>query len=68
MHCIMTLSFFTNKVVHSYGDMLEEKMDLVVHELKRDERVRMKGLVIKKHLPLMLNNIKYPKRMSHDRG
>jgi trans-cinnamate 4-monooxygenase len=41
--------------------MWEEKMDLVVHELKRDERVRTKGLVIRKHLPLMLYNIKYPK-------
>jgi hypothetical protein len=41
-------------VVHSYSDMWEEEMHLVVHDLKRDERVRTKGLVIMKRLQLML--------------
>jgi hypothetical protein len=45
---IMTLPFFTNKVVHSYSDMWEEEMDLVVDDLKKDEMVKTKGLVIRK--------------------
>jgi len=34
--------------------MWKEEMDLVVHDLKRYERVRTKGLVIRKRLQLML--------------
>jgi hypothetical protein len=33
---------------HDYNDMWEKEMDLVVHDLKRDERVRTKGQVIRK--------------------
>ncbi|KAG7945068.1 hypothetical protein I3843_15G133700 [Carya illinoinensis] len=61
---IMTLPFFTNKVVHQYSDMCEEKMDLVVHDLKKDERVKTKGIVIRKRLQLMLYNVMY--RMMFD--
>ncbi|KAG2667970.1 hypothetical protein I3760_15G138200, partial [Carya illinoinensis] len=61
---IMTLPFFTNKVVHQYSDMWEEKMDLVVHDLKKDERVKTKGIVIRKQLQLMLYNVMY--RMMFD--
>lgn len=64
MRRIMTLPFFTNKVVHNYSDMWEEEMDLVVHDLKRDESVKTKGLVIRKRLQLMLYNIMY--RMMFD--
>ncbi|KAK9268791.1 hypothetical protein L1049_000554 [Liquidambar formosana] len=37
MRRIMTLSFFTNKVVHHYSDMWEEEMDLVVHDSRNSE-------------------------------
>jgi hypothetical protein len=43
---------FCGKVI-----LWEEEMNLVVQVLKRDERVRMKGLVTKKWLQLMLSNI-----------
>lgn len=65
MRRIMTLPFFTNKVVHNYSDMWELEMDLVVHDLKNDyERVSTKGIVIRKRLQLMLYNIMY--RMMFD--
>lgn len=65
MRRIMTLPFFTNKVVHHYSDMWEEEMDLVVHDLNKDiETVRTKGIVIRKRLQLMLYNIMY--RMMFD--
>ncbi|KAF3437279.1 hypothetical protein FNV43_RR20032 [Rhamnella rubrinervis] len=65
MRRIMTLPFFTNKVVHHYSDMWEEEMDLVVHDLNKDiEGVRSKGMVIRKRLQLMLYNIMY--RMMFD--
>nr|ALD83614.1 cinnamate 4-hydroxylase 1 [Morus alba] len=59
MRRIMTLPFFTNKVVHQYSDMWEEEMGLVVDDLKREERVRKEGIVIRKRLQLMLYNIMY---------
>ncbi|XP_018823563.1 cytochrome P450 CYP73A100-like [Juglans regia] len=64
MRRIMTLPFFTNKVVHQYSDMWEEEMDLVVDDLKKDEGVRTKGIVIRKRLQLMLYNVMY--RMMFD--
>ncbi|KAB1212048.1 hypothetical protein CJ030_MR5G024620 [Morella rubra] len=66
MRRIMTLPFFTNKVVHQYSDMWEEEMDLVVHDLQKDERAisTAKGIVIRKRLQLMLYNIMY--RMMFD--
>lgn len=67
MRRIMTLPFFTNKVVHQYSDMWEEEMDLVVHDvLQKDERAMStaKGIVIRKRLQLMLYNIMY--RMMFD--
>ncbi|XP_057981481.1 cytochrome P450 CYP73A100-like [Malania oleifera] len=59
MRRIMTLPFFTNRVVHSYSDMWEEEMDLVVRDLKNDERVGKEGIVVRKRLQLMLYNIMY---------
>ncbi|CAK9135984.1 unnamed protein product [Ilex paraguariensis] len=64
MRRIMTLPFFTNKVVHHYRDMWEQEMDLVVHDLKNNETVRETGIVIRKRLQLMLYNIMY--RMMFD--
>lgn len=64
MRRIMTLPFFTNKVVHQYSDMWEDEMDLVVCDLRNDEKVRKEGLVIRKRLQLMLYNIMY--RMMFD--
>ncbi|XP_027067045.1 cytochrome P450 CYP73A100-like [Coffea arabica] len=64
MRRIMTLPFFTNKVVHQYSDMWEDEMDLVVRDLRTDERVRTQGIVIRKRLQLMLYNIMY--RMMFD--
>ncbi|XP_019149991.1 PREDICTED: cytochrome P450 CYP73A100-like [Ipomoea nil] len=64
MRRIMTLPFFTNKVVHQHSGMWENEMELVVHDLRKDERVRDEGLVIRKRLQLMLYNIMY--RMMFD--
>ncbi|XP_044471182.1 cytochrome P450 CYP73A100-like [Mangifera indica] len=64
MRRIMTLPFFTNKVVHQYSTMWEEEMDLVVDDLNRDEKVRSKGIVVRRRLQLMLYNIMY--RMMFD--
>lgn len=64
MRRIMTVPFFTNKVVHQYSGMWENEMELVVHDLRNDERVRVEGLVIRKRLQLMLYNIMY--RMMFD--
>lgn len=64
MRRIMTLPFFTNKVVHQYSDMWENEMDLVVDDLKKNEKVKYDGIVIRKRLQLMLYNIMY--RMMFD--
>ncbi|MCD7470346.1 hypothetical protein HAX54_010128 [Datura stramonium] len=65
MRRIMTLPFFTNKVVHQYSDMWENEMDLVVDDLmKNDKNVKFEGIVIRKRLQLMLYNIMY--RMMFD--
>lgn len=64
MRRIMTLPFFTNKVVHTYSDMWEQEMDLVVSDLKNDESVRTRGIVVRRRLQLMLYNIMY--RMMFD--
>ncbi|XP_020213770.1 cytochrome P450 CYP73A100 [Cajanus cajan] len=64
MRRIMTLPFFTNKVVHNCSNMWEEEMDLVVRDLNVNEKVRSEGIVIRKRLQLMLYNIMY--RMMFD--
>lgn len=64
MRRIMTLPFFTNKVVQHYSNMWEEEMDQVVHDLNKDEGAQTKGIVIRKRLQLMLYNIMY--RMMFD--
>ncbi|KAL9661571.1 hypothetical protein QQ045_026395 [Rhodiola kirilowii] len=59
MRRIMTLPFFTNKVVNNYSGMWENEMDLVVQDIRKNERVRTEGIVIRKRLQLMLYNIMY---------
>ncbi|KAJ6296456.1 hypothetical protein OIU76_027200 [Salix suchowensis] len=64
MRRIMTLPFFTNKVVNQYSTSWEQEMDLVVHDLRDNDKVRTEGIVIRKRLQLMLYNIMY--RMMFD--
>ncbi|KAJ6407962.1 hypothetical protein OIU84_011301 [Salix udensis] len=64
MRRIMTLPFFTNKVVNQYSNSWEQEMDLVVEDLKDNEKVRTEGIVVRKRLQLMLYNIMY--RMMFD--
>ncbi|KAL2896692.1 hypothetical protein RDABS01_038476 [Bienertia sinuspersici] len=71
MRRIMTLPFFTNKVVNTYSPMWEEEMDKVVNDLKDNNntigiKARNEGFVIRKRLQLMLYNIMY--RMMFDEG
>ncbi|GFY80547.1 cinnamate-4-hydroxylase [Actinidia rufa] len=65
MRRIMTLPFFTNKVVHQYSGMWGEEIDLVVRDLNNNiEKVSKEGIVIRRRLQLMLYNIMY--RMMFD--
>ncbi|KAF9679860.1 hypothetical protein SADUNF_Sadunf06G0059500 [Salix dunnii] len=64
MRRIMTLPFFTNKVVNQYSNSWEQEMDLVVQDLRDNEKVRTEGIVVRKRLQLMLYNIMY--RMMFD--
>ncbi|KAG1364184.1 cytochrome P450 CYP73A100 [Cocos nucifera] len=64
MRRIMTLPFFTNKVVQQYREMWEEEMDLVVKDLGDDRIAQEQGLLIRRRLQLMLYNIMY--RMMFD--
>ncbi|XP_011650127.2 cytochrome P450 CYP73A100 [Cucumis sativus] len=64
MRRIMTLPFFTNKVVHNYSGMWEDEMDFVVRDLKSNKKFQSEGIVIRKRLQLMLYNIMY--RMMFD--
>lgn len=63
MRRIMTLPFFTNKVVQNYSKMWEEEMENVVDDLNG---LGGKGIVIRRRLQLMLYNIMY--RMMFDSG
>lgn len=65
MRRIMTVPFFTNKVVQQYRNMWEEEMELVVKDLCMDnEGAGQVGVVIRRRLQLMLYNILY--RMMFD--
>lgn len=64
MRRIMTLPFFTNKVVHHHSQMWEDEMDLVVRDLRNNEMAREEGVVVRRRLQLMLYNIMY--RMMFD--
>nr|XP_010927178.1 cytochrome P450 CYP73A100 [Elaeis guineensis] len=64
MRRIMTLPFFTNKVVQQYRETWEEEMDAVVEDLRGNKRAQEEGMVIRRRLQLMLYNIMY--RMMFD--
>ncbi|RZS26197.1 hypothetical protein BHM03_00059523 [Ensete ventricosum] len=64
MRRIMTLPFFTNKVVQQYRGMWEEEMDMVLRDLRGDRAAQMEGVVVRRRLQLMLYNIMY--RMMFD--
>ncbi|OWM89242.1 hypothetical protein CDL15_Pgr010529 [Punica granatum] len=59
MRKILTVPFFTSKVVQTYSNMWEHEMDLVIDELKKDGSARTEGVVIQRQLQLMLYNITY---------
>ncbi|KAH7671655.1 Trans-cinnamate 4-monooxygenase protein [Dioscorea alata] len=64
MRRIMTLPFFTNKVVQQYKEMWCEEMDLVLKDLRSNKVAMQQGMLIRRRLQLMLYNIMY--RMMFD--
>ncbi|CAA7408292.1 unnamed protein product [Spirodela intermedia] len=67
MRRVMTMPFFTNKVVQQYRGMWEEEMDLAVADLGGaggGEWARPEGVVVRRRLQLMLYNVMY--RMMFD--
>ncbi|KAJ4730586.1 Trans-cinnamate 4-monooxygenase [Rhynchospora pubera] len=64
MRRIMTLPFFTQKVVQQYRNMWEEEMDMVVSDLHSNMKAQRDGIVVRRRLQLMLYNIMY--RMMFD--
>ncbi|KAG6497089.1 cytochrome P450 CYP73A100-like [Zingiber officinale] len=61
MRRIMTMPFFTNKVVAQYREMWQEEMNAVVESLRA---APTEGVVVRRRLQLMLYNIMY--RMMFD--
>ncbi|KMZ73659.1 cinnamic acid 4-hydroxylase [Zostera marina] len=63
MRRIMTVPFFTNKVVHQNREMWEREMDFVVDDLNAKTeyatRASTEGVVIRRRLQLMLYNVVY---------
>ncbi|VAI78554.1 unnamed protein product [Triticum turgidum subsp. durum] len=64
MRRVMTLPFFTARVVQQYRAMWEAEMDDVVSDLRADSAARGAGVVVRRRLQLMLYNIMY--RMMFD--
>ncbi|XP_072981067.1 cytochrome P450 CYP73A100-like [Typha angustifolia] len=64
MRRVMTLPFFTNKVVQQYKGMWEEEMDAVVKDLRGNDKAREEGVLVRRRLQLMLYNVMY--RMMFD--
>jgi trans-cinnamate 4-monooxygenase len=64
MRRVMTLPFFTARVVQQYRAMWEAEMDHVVSDLRADAAARGPGVVVRRRLQLMLYNIMY--RMMFD--
>ncbi|KAM0907005.1 hypothetical protein ACQ4PT_016411 [Festuca glaucescens] len=64
MRRVMTLPFFTARVVQQYRAMWEAEMDHVVSDLRADGAARGAGVVVRRRLQLMLYNIMY--RMMFD--
>ncbi|KAE8774699.1 Trans-cinnamate 4-monooxygenase [Hordeum vulgare] len=64
MRRVMTLPFFTARVVQQYRAMWEAEMDDVVSDLRGGSAARGPGVVVRRRLQLMLYNIMY--RMMFD--
>lgn len=64
MRRVMTLPFFTARVVQQYRDMWEAEMDAVVSDISADAVAQRAGFVVRRRLQLMLYNIMY--RMMFD--
>nr|USH99603.1 cinnamate 4-hydroxylase [Cephalotaxus hainanensis] len=65
MRRIMTVPFFTQKVVQQYRQGWEEEIQRVVEDVQANEMALQSGIVIRKRLQLMLYNVMY--RMMFDR-
>nr|AKH04263.1 putative hydroxylase [Taxus baccata] len=65
MRRIMTLPFFTQKVVHYYREGWEDEIQKAVEDVRANETAFRSGIVIRKRLQLMLYNVMY--RMMFDR-
>ncbi|XP_052144216.1 cytochrome P450 CYP73A100-like [Oryza glaberrima] len=64
MRRVMTLPFFTARVVQQYKAMWEAEMDAVVDDVRGDAVAQGAGFVVRRRLQLMLYNIMY--RMMFD--
>nr|USH99602.1 cinnamate 4-hydroxylase [Cephalotaxus hainanensis] len=65
MRRIMTVPFFTNKVVQQYRFAWEEEIGRVVEDVRSRPEASTSGIVIRRRLQLMMYNIMY--RMMFDR-
>nr|AAS48416.1 cinammate 4-hydroxylase [Allium cepa] len=65
MRRIMTVPFFTNKVVNQYRYGWEDEAGRVVEDVKKDAKAATEGIVLRKRLQLMMYNNMY--RIMFDR-
>ncbi|KAK2376659.1 Cytochrome p450 [Trifolium repens] len=65
MRRIMTVPFFTNKVVQQYRFGWESEAESVVNDVKKNNEASVGGIVIRRRLQLMMYNIMY--RIMFDR-
>nr|WOX58873.1 coumarate 4-hydroxylase 2 [Phyla nodiflora] len=65
MRRIMTVPFFTNKVVQQYRHGWEAEVDAVVEDVKRNPESATNGVVLRRRLQLMMYNNMY--RIMFDR-
>ena len=56
MRRIMTVPFFTNKVVQQYRPGWEAEAAFVVDNVRADPRAATEGVVLRRHLQLMMYN------------
>uniref|UniRef100_A0A7N0RIH5 trans-cinnamate 4-monooxygenase n=1 Tax=Kalanchoe fedtschenkoi TaxID=63787 RepID=A0A7N0RIH5_KALFE len=59
MRRIMTVPFFTNKVVQQYRAGWEDEIDRVVQDVRKNPEAATTGIVIRKRLQLMMYNNMY---------
>lgn len=59
MRRIMTVPFFTNKVVQNSRYAWEEEADYVIKDLKANKEAATSGTIIRRRLQLMMYNIMY---------